>query len=288
MFGFWSEEESCFHINLLETKSILFAFKALFRALSDIYILIKCDNTTSVAYINNVGGVRSPDICDIVIELYDFCNSRNIRIQASHLAGRFNSHADALSRKSRDHCYSLPHALFSHILDNISFVPIIDLFASRLNNLLQDYYSEGPDPFALNFDSFICPWPDKVYAFPPIHLVHKFIARFLNLKITYGLLICPFLPSQPYFSLLLDMLIDDPFLISASEMHHSHLLPKKLCTFLACSITSNHAKKMEYQERLQPVCYGVSHLAPYASTSDVGSSLQIGVINGKSVMGVYL
>ena len=178
-FGFWSYEESKFHINILESKSVLFAFQALIRNKSNMHILIRSDNTTTVAYINNMGSVRSRVICDIIIELYEFCNSRNIRIQASHLAGRFNSHADALSRKSRDHCYSLPSALFSSISDIIPFVPQIDLFASRLNNLVSTYYSEGPDPFAKDFDAFICPWPDKVYAFPPIHLVHRFIARFL-------------------------------------------------------------------------------------------------------------
>ena len=74
----------------------------------------------------------------------------------------------------------------------MSFFPLIDLFASRLNNKLHNYYSEGPDPFAKEFDAFKNPWPNKVYTFPPINIDDKFIHRFFHLNIEFGILICPF------------------------------------------------------------------------------------------------
>ena len=284
-FGFWTEEESSLHINVLESKCVVFAFKALFRNISDVHILIRSDSTTAVAYINNMGGVRSPEICEIIFELYEFCIARNIRIHASHLAGRFNTHADALSRRSRDHCYSLPKSLFSQLSALISFIPEIDLFASRLNYKIHDYFSEGPDPYACKFDAFVCPWPDKVYAFPPIHLVHKFIARFLNLKVDFGLLICPFWPSQIYFPILLDILIDTPFIFPASKLIDAHHLPKNVSLFLACCISSNLALSKEFQRKQLHVSYEASPLQHCANTYEAGKYLQIGVTRGRLIMG---
>ena len=191
-YGFWSDSESLLHINTLETQAIYFVCLSLLRNVSNASILIKSDSTTAIAYINNLGGVRSEEIFSVISELYDFCIKRNLRIQASHIRGCLNSHADSLSRKTREHSYSIPKDLFSFICDKILFKPVIDLFASRLNHKLPLYFSEGPDPFANNFDAFVNPWPNSIYAFPPIKLVSKFIARFLQLTIEFGLLVCPF------------------------------------------------------------------------------------------------
>ena len=39
---------------------------------SNASILIKSDSTTAIAYINNLGGVRSEEIFSIILDLYDF------------------------------------------------------------------------------------------------------------------------------------------------------------------------------------------------------------------------
>ena len=67
------------------------------------------------------------------------------------------------------------------------------------NHKLENYLSEGPDPFASGFDAFVLPWPDNIYAFPPIHLVDKFISRFLIQNVKFALLICPFWPPNIIF-----------------------------------------------------------------------------------------
>ena len=61
-FGFWSDEESCLHINVLETKAVLYSFLSFFREISNTSILIKSDNSTTVAYINHQGGVKNSNI----------------------------------------------------------------------------------------------------------------------------------------------------------------------------------------------------------------------------------
>ena len=174
-YGFWTYKESFLHINVLETLAIYFAFLSLLRNVSNLSIKIKSDSTTAIAYVNNLGGVKSPKICNTIFDIYDFCIKKNLRIEASHISGRLNTRADALSRKVRVHSYSLPQNIFSLICKKFDFVPNIDLFASRDNSKMPIYFSEGPDPFALEFDAFQHNWPSKVYAFPPIHLVDKFI-----------------------------------------------------------------------------------------------------------------
>ena len=135
------------HINLLEAKAVVFGFQSLLRDMSGVSVLVRSDNSATVAYINNCGG-RSPGIYEIISELYDFCMDKNIRIRATHLSGRINTRADELSRRPRDHAYSIPISLFNLICNNISFMSEVDLFASRLNHKLPLYYSAGPDPSA--------------------------------------------------------------------------------------------------------------------------------------------
>ena len=104
--GFWSEDESLIHNNILETRSVLFSFQSLFKNIKNKSILIRSDNSNTVSYINNQGG-RSQIINDIIFELYDFCIFRNIRIEALFLAGKKNLCADALSRRPKDQSLSL-------------------------------------------------------------------------------------------------------------------------------------------------------------------------------------
>ena len=285
--GFWSDTESLSHINYLESQAVNLGFLSLFRDFSNTSILIKSDNTSTVAYINNMGG-RSAKISGVIFDLYEFCITNEIRIQATFLCGRKNVRADALSRKPRDHCYSLPIYIFSYICDRILFTPSVDLFASRINYKLKNYFSEGPDPFASGFDAFVLQWPDYIYAFPPIHLVDKFITRFSSQSIKFGLFICPFWPSQPYFPTLLSLLIDVPFLISASVLEDASMLPKNISTLMACSISSSYVLQKEYQEKLLLVSSEASSLKPYALTYVPGNLLHIGSIRNRSVVALCL
>ena len=286
--GFWSEDESLLHINILETKAVILALRSLFRKASNCSILVKTDNTTTVAYINNMGGVKNPSISDIIKEIYEFCIEKSIRIQASHLCGRLNSRADALSRRPRDHCYSIPLKIFSKLCEIFNFNPEIDLFASRINNKLPNYFSEGPDPFAIEFDAFINPWPQAVYAFPPIHLVQQFITSFLDQEIEFGILICPIWPSQPYFSSLLNILIDTPLIISASVVENARCLPKNLSSLMACFISSTYMLQEDFRQKQPHVSCEALKQKHCAPTSEAGSPLQLGVLGEKLIKARYL
>ena len=220
-FGFWTEEESSLHINALESKAVLFSFLSFFRDVSDTSILVQSDNKTTIAYINHMGGVKSSVISDIIFDLYEFCLPRNIIIKTSFLKGDHNTKADALSRQEKDSSFSLPHSLFCYFCEHFSLSPDIDLFASRLNKKLDCYYSKGPDPFALGFNSLLMNWNGIVYAFPPIKLVGKFLNKFLHENAHDAILISPYWPSQPYFPTLLELLANNPILFPVSMLENA-------------------------------------------------------------------
>ena len=60
--GFWSETETLEHINFLELKAIWLALLAFASSLRDVHLAVKCDNSTAVAYINNLGGIKSKKV----------------------------------------------------------------------------------------------------------------------------------------------------------------------------------------------------------------------------------
>ena len=287
-YGFWSEEESSLHINILETKTVLLTLKSLFRNINNTSVLIRSDSTTTVSYLNNLGGVKNTIISNIIKEIYDFCILNSLSIQASHLSGRLNSRADSLSRRSRDHCYSIPLKFFKQICNIFSISPLVDLFASRLNNKLPNYFSEGPDPYASDFDAFMIPWPHSIYAFPPIHLVQKVINRFLELNIEFGILISPFWPSQPYFSSLLNILIDNPLITSASVVENSSILPCNVSSLMASCISSNPVLQREFRQKQPLASCEVLKQQPYALTSAAGGPLLIGVSENRYIRAHYL
>ena len=161
---------------------------------------------------------------------------------------------------------------------------MIDLFASRLNNKVPIYFSEGPDPYADSFDAFVRPWPSCVYAFPPINLIGKFINRFLNLSIECGILVCPLWPSQPFFPVLLSILINNPLILPASQILDADILPRNLSSFLVCSISSDSQLHMAFLQKQLHASSGLYTSKHYVHTSDVGNSSLLGVVNDKLIL----
>ena len=58
------------------------------------------------------------------------------------------------------------------VLRQLSFIPEVDLFASRINKQFPAYVSYRLDPNALAVDAFAIQWTDiKLYAFPPLSVI---------------------------------------------------------------------------------------------------------------------
>ena len=162
-FGTWSAEEGSSHINILEFTSVVFGFRCFFKSSYNCSILVHSDSSTVVAYINNQGGTASPRLCNMALELWDFCVSRSVKISAVHVAGVSNTRADRLSRMAdSDHDYFLDPDCFGVLCSGVPFELTVDCFASRLNFKLDRFFSQFRDPLASGVNAFSIRWADGV------------------------------------------------------------------------------------------------------------------------------
>ena len=82
--GFWSLEEQGNHKNFLELEAVLLGLKSLCGAFSEKHILVQSDNTTAVAYIKAMGGIKSIPCNEMAIVIWDWCLNHNILLSATH------------------------------------------------------------------------------------------------------------------------------------------------------------------------------------------------------------
>ena len=197
--GRWTLEEQNLHINALEIKAILLALKS-FCAQNFLHVKVYTDNTTAIAYIKNMGGVRS-DFCNkLAHEIWCWCESHCIWLTIAHVPGVENVLADYKSRKFSDNVeWQLSQKIFQKIC-HIFGTPQVDLFATRLNNKLPKYVSWCPDPGACAIDAFTLNWSQfTFYAFPPFSCIPKVISKILK-EGASGILIVPWWPTQTWWA----------------------------------------------------------------------------------------
>lgn len=99
----------------------------------NIHVRLKVDNSTALSYINNMDGIRSPCLNSLSGLFWSWCIGRDVFVSAQHIPGKLNFRADALSR---DFSWNLEWSLDTEIFEQLlamTFIPDIDLFASRFN-----------------------------------------------------------------------------------------------------------------------------------------------------------
>lgn len=245
--GRWSEMECKQHINVLELKAAFFALKAFCHKFKNKHIQIFIDNTTAVAYVNNMGGSHSMICDDIAKEIWLWCIERDIWLSAVHLPGSVNVEADKASRVFDDNTeWQLRPDLFQLIIDKL-ITPEIDLFASRLNNQIARYVSWHPDPGAVAVDAFSVDWSTEIiYAFPPFSLIGKVLQKFVNDK-AEGILIVPNWPTQTWFPQMMQLLVTEPLTLPKGKTMLTLPFKKELVhplypklQLLACHLSARH------------------------------------------------
>ena len=152
------------------------------------HVRLRMDNTTAVAYVNQLGGTRSLILSNLALALWEWAEKNNIMLIAEHYAGHLNSVADWESRHFRDaNNWRLVQKVFSSLM-HIRGPCAIDLFADRLNHQLAQFYSWKPDPLSIATDALLQDWSrGRNYAFPPWY------PRLLNISVAPPVL----LPSFP-------------------------------------------------------------------------------------------
>ncbi len=85
--GHWSPQEQEFHINYLELKAVLLGLKSLCSKCTATHIRVQSDNTTAVAYINSMGGIKSESCNDMASQIWEWCITKQIWLSACHIPG---------------------------------------------------------------------------------------------------------------------------------------------------------------------------------------------------------
>ena len=96
-----------------------------------------CDNVKAIAYVNNIGGVKSETGNNIACRKWNFCIQNKLWASASHIPGKNNIEANQQSTILQDATeWKLHPELFYKIVDKFG-KPGIDLFASKINRLVK-------------------------------------------------------------------------------------------------------------------------------------------------------
>ena len=196
--GCWSTTEAQNHINYLELLAAFLALKT-FASNQKGLVLLKMDNTSAVTYINQKGGTHSTQLCDLALQIWEWCIQKEITLQAEHLPGCLNIVADSESRTIKDQCHWMINPrVFQQILQSLGPLEV-DLFASHLTKQLPRYYSWRPDPKAEATDTFLQNWAQvRGFANPPWCLIAWCLSQ-IKCQQAGVLLVTPLWPCQPWF-----------------------------------------------------------------------------------------
>ena len=95
--GLRSSEEQAMHISWLELFLVLFGVKCFVHS-HNCLVKVFCDNSTAVAYINNLGGMVSSLLHAVSKSIWEWCLAHHFMLEAAHIPGSSNLQADSLSR----------------------------------------------------------------------------------------------------------------------------------------------------------------------------------------------
>ena len=284
--GSWSNSDCKEHINFLELKAIYLAVEYFLPRLKGKSVLIRSDNSTTVFYLNKIGGTHSPNLCLLSLKIWELAINNSIDLIASHIAGVTNTLADYLSRHSKNHEYFLSSEAFEMILPLIPFKLDLDLFASSLNAKLPKYVSLFNDPQAIHLDAFSIFWPSNIYIFPPIPLMHKSLSKVIRDNVKFCLFITPAWSSMSILPILKNMLISNPIFIPSKYLI-GYLPMRHRCALMGWPISGSSAKnKVSLQKYLVPSSKAFA-LQPFNHTTVSGQNLCVGLEKEK-ILPIFL
>lgn len=189
--GTWNSEEQLFHGNMKELLTIQKVLKIYAPSIAHGSLLIQSDNQTAIAFLRSEGGTKSQPMTILAHQILDILDENHIQFRIYHIPGRFNSHADCLSRhRQPPEWHLLPNC--TEIIFAKMGTPVIDLFASKTARVIANYATlDLNDQEALIHDAFSIPWNFPIaWVFPPPFLMPR-VLRHLNQSTGVYLIVAP-------------------------------------------------------------------------------------------------
>lgn len=189
--GVWHPEEQNLHCNLKELLAILKVLETHAVGMSGGSVLIQSDNRSAVAYLRNEGGTKSQSLMKVTQRILLVLDYHQIHFKIYHIPGKFNNHADCLSRHRRTPEWHLIPTCTDMIFAKMG-TPVIDLFASKTARVLANYVTlDLNDHNAIFHDAFSLTWNFPLaWIFPPPFLIPRVLMH-LNKAIGVYLLVVP-------------------------------------------------------------------------------------------------
>ncbi len=174
--GVWTGPQLHWHINCLELLAVHLALNRLKRRLRGEHVLVRTDNTATVAYINRQGGLRSRRMSQLARHLLLWSRKHLRSLRAIHILGLLNRTADELSRAAHPGEWRL-HPQTVQLIWRRFGLAQVDLFASLETSHCQLFYSLTDG--TLGTDALAHSWPRglRKYAFPPVSLLAQTLCK---------------------------------------------------------------------------------------------------------------
>ncbi len=143
------------------------------------------DNVTSVAFINKCGGTNSISLNQIALDIFKWCEERQLTVHAFHVPGKDNCLADYYSRFRTDASdWRLDPTVFVRLRE--MWPTNVDLFASSWNRQLESFASWKHQLESLAIDGFSLNWGHFTgYLFPSFGLIARCLSKRIKRKLRW-------------------------------------------------------------------------------------------------------
>ncbi len=209
--GVWTGPQLHWHINCLELLAVHLALNRLKRRLRGEHVLVRTDNTATVAYINRQGGLRSRRMSQLARHLLLWSRKHLRSLRAIHIPGLLNRTADELSRAALPGEWRLHPQTLQLIWQRFGLAQV-DLFASLETSHCQLFYSLTDG--TLGTDALAHSWLRglRKYAFPPVSLLAQTLCK-VREEEEQILLVAPYWPTRTWFPELMLLVTAPPWQI---------------------------------------------------------------------------
>ncbi|XP_053718309.1 uncharacterized protein LOC128757227 [Synchiropus splendidus] len=183
------------------------------------HVMVRSDNSMTVAYINHQGGVRAPSLHRVAARILLWASSHFLSLRARHVPCVLNVDVD---RMSRGVVSAEEWGLVPHVAEAVWArfgVPVADLFASRMNYKAPLWFClKASDNPTLGVDALAhATWPQGLlYAFPPLRLLMPFLLRVRTQMLTV-ITVVPNSPGTRWFPDLVSLAKGPPWMIPDSH-----------------------------------------------------------------------